>query len=109
MKANYKNIKGYLHFMLEDDKLNNLEDNLLLNSVKYMSEIIKGGNDTLIHCSAGLSRSGYFNCALHMALYEMNFEDALSHIRLSRPQTDPNPAFVSHLEKLESQLMTLLI
>lgn len=60
--------------------------------------------NVLVHCVAGISRSGTIVTAYLMRKYGMTFAEALHFVQQKRPIVDPNPGFVKQLQKYERQL-----
>jgi len=58
----------------------------------------------LIHCNAGMSRSGAFTLAYLMQSYKMDLLTALDLTRQKRSMTAPNIGFMKQLLKLEKRL-----
>ena len=62
------------------------------------------GARLLVHCQAGVSRSGTLATALHMRSQRRSFFDAVTHVRTKRPAVLPNIGFASQLQALEHTL-----
>lgn len=62
------------------------------------------GARLLVHCQAGVSRSGTLATALHMRNQRKSFFDAVTHARSKRPAILPNIGFASQLQALERAL-----
>ena len=73
-------------------------------AVGFVTAARKAGWGVLIHCSAGVSRSGMVDVAYHMKLNNWGVDEALAYVRNKRPQTDPNPAFMDGLRQYETYL-----
>ena len=58
----------------------------------------------LVHCSAGVSRSGSIVCAYLMRKNNMSLDGALELLRAKRPCVDPNSGFVQQLRDYEKTL-----
>ncbi|CAF0734166.1 unnamed protein product [Rotaria sp. Silwood1] len=58
-------------------------------------------NNVLIHCLAGVSRSGTIACMWLMRRYKLSASDALKRLRLARPCVTPNMSFAAQLYLFE--------
>jgi len=58
----------------------------------------------LVHCAAGVSRSGAIVTAYVMHHKKIPFEQALAFVKSSRPIVEPNSAFKSQLKKYQEEL-----
>ena len=58
------------------------------------------GNNVLVHCAAGMSRSASIMISYMMAKYKLPFERALTLVRSKRACVSPNPGFTSQLRSL---------
>lgn len=65
----------------------------------------KAGWNVLIHCAAGVSRSGMVDVAYHMYKNNWTRDQALVYVRAKRPATNPNPSFMYGLELYEQFLV----
>jgi protein-tyrosine phosphatase len=92
---------------IEDSPDACLKDGVLLGLVRTIVAWLAAGGDAYIHCAAGVSRSSYMDCAVHMAALKVGFDHALAIIRAQRPVADPNAGFVAHLRRLEPQLLAV--
>jgi len=78
-----------------------IEDTPSTNITEYFAEFVKFINDQietkktgiLIHCQYGISRSVTLYAYFHMKHYGVSCDEALEHIRSSRPQASPNFGF----------------
>lgn len=57
----------------------------------------------LVHCAAGRSRSATLVAAYLVAVLGMQPEEAVAAVRQARPIAQPNPAFLSQLERYASE------
>lgn len=73
-------------------------------AVAFVASARAAGWGILIHCRAGVSRSGMVNVAYHMYINRWTRDQALSYIRQKRPQTCPNPAFMDGLLEYQKEL-----
>lgn len=58
------------------------------------------GNNVLVHCAAGMSRSASIMISYMMAKYRLPFERALTLVRNKRACVGPNPGFTNQLKSL---------
>jgi protein-tyrosine phosphatase len=58
----------------------------------------------LIHCRAGISRSGMVTIAYIMNTRNLGWYDALAIVRAGRPCCDPNPGFMHSLSRYATYL-----
>jgi len=58
----------------------------------------------LVHCQAGVSRSGTLATAWVMRTQQLSFFEAVTTVRKRRPRVLPNIGFASQLQRLEHEL-----
>lgn len=66
----------------------------------YIHELVTSGRKVLVHCVAGVSRSATLVAAYLILTQGYTADDAVTVIRRSRPQVQPNEAFMSQLKTL---------
>lgn len=59
----------------------------------FISDGLKRGENILVHCAMGISRSATLLAAHLMAKYKITDEEALMTLRAIRPQVNPNQGF----------------
>lgn len=79
----------------ECDILNN---GLLVECLKFVDDAIKQGGQVLVHCQAGMSRSGAIAVAYVMSQSSITYEDALTNIRKVRYCVAPNGNFETQIK-----------
>lgn len=75
-----------------------------LDGIKFMEDAIRYGGTVLVHCAAGISRSGSMMVAYVMKRENMKFEDALNFVKQRRKKVWPNDGFVKQLKAFEEVL-----
>lgn len=70
----------------------------------FIDECLESGGKVLIHCFAGVSRSSTVLTSYLMKHCKWTRDRALEHIRLFRPQANPNSGFMQQLSDYESSL-----
>ena len=70
------------------------------------TERLRGAN-VLVHCMAGISRSGTVATAYVMAAENLGFDAALARVQHRRPIVRPNPGFVAQLLEFERSSLLL--
>ena len=82
LDANWVNEMNYLHVLSDDMGVPSFED--LKNSVDYVHKKIQNEEPVLVHCLAGLGRTGTI-LACYLIKYEkMSAVDAIHHVREKR-------------------------
>jgi len=66
----------------------------------YIHELVTSERKVLVHCVAGVSRSATLVAAYLILTQGYTADDAVTVIRRSRPQVQPNEAFMSQLKTL---------
>lgn len=99
--------------MAIDDMLseNLLENNLLLNTIKYIDNILFKENEDdnnktkiMVHCHQGVSRSSSVVIGFLMYKYHVTFEKGLEMVESKRPRIYPNDSFRKQLSQFQQQL-----
>lgn len=73
---------------------------ILTSALDFIESNISAGKSVLVHCVKGLSRAPTVACAYIMWKQSVDFHTALSMVKTSFPEADPNLGFVSQLECL---------
>ena len=89
---------------ITDDEQGTLPAEKLLALVEEIVGWLKEGHHVLIHCLAGVSRSGYATTAVVMRLTGWSADRSLAWIRQRYERTCPNEHFLRHLRALEPRL-----
>ena len=74
--------------------------------VNFIENCINGGGICLVHCNAGVSRSGTISCAYLMWRFKIGYSDALKMSQEKRPKISPNPGFLSQLAEYEKEILS---
>jgi protein-tyrosine phosphatase len=97
-------LRGYLWVPIEDTAEGAPSVEWLDNVVDVMIGWHKLGWQILIHCTAGISRSGLISVAYFMKTRNMSRDAALHLVRTYRQQTHPNAGFLELLRQYERHL-----
>lgn len=98
--VDHKNVVAELYIGIDDSPTACLPQDQLLAHLNVALWYLEHGFNLYIHCAAGVSRSCYFDCGLHMLAKGFDFETALTYIRKFRPQSNPNSGFSDQLRNL---------
>jgi hypothetical protein len=77
---------------------------LLTDVIPQCLDFISHGNSTLVHCTAGVSRSASIVIAYLMWKEGLSFDQAYADVQRARPMISPNVGFVEQLRKFEERL-----
>lgn len=97
-----KNLSSILFMGIDDGPTGVLPDQMLTAMTDFFIEWLRHDRDLVIGCIAGVSRSGYINIALMMALTGWSFQRCLLRVRQARPQVNPMQCFVDQLMRFET-------
>jgi predicted protein tyrosine phosphatase len=100
---NHKNVEAVLAVWIDDIPTGCLKDNVLIGLVDAAAAWLNDGGNLYIHCAMGVSRSSYFDVALHMRIMHCSYDTALAKIREARSIANPNPGFEAQLRRMEKQ------
>jgi len=75
-----------------------------LKTIEFIEEGLKNGTGVLVHCAAGISRSGAVICAYLMWKNGWTFEEALKFGQSKRGSLHPNEGFQRQLLQFEEEL-----
>lgn len=76
-------------------------ENIIQFILPILDKKLKEGKNIYIHCEAGISRSPTIVVAYLMEYFYYSLEEAISYIKLFRPQIYPNCGFKSLLQIIE--------
>ena len=72
--------------------------------IQFMQEATDEGGTVLVHCAAGISRSGSMMVAYVMQKEKMSLEESLKYVQARRKKVFPNKGFMKQLEEFEKEL-----
>jgi len=90
----------YLRLCMDDSLEQNLND-LIPFVFAFIEQGFKNKESILIHCNAGVSRSGAICVAWLMKMFNLNCDQALMMAREKRDKISPNSNFIEQLNRLE--------
>lgn len=76
------------------------------NTADQIHDEIMRGNNVLIHCAQGISRSATVVIGYLMKYNKMSYSDAYQYVKAARSCIDPNPSFIEQLKRYEETLTT---
>lgn len=91
----YLGIKYYTYLWDDTPNFNILKE--MDNVTSFIHSLISKGNNVLVHCRAGVSRSASVVIAYLIRYYGMTPRDAYSYVKNRRPIINPNPGFIRQL------------
>jgi protein-tyrosine phosphatase len=80
-----------------DLETENILDSILEQCLTYIDSCITRGESVMVHCQAGVSRSGSIVVAYVMRSNDWHFDQALRYCTVKRPCIWPNPGFEKQL------------
>merc|ERR1719266_1384413 len=89
---NNRTTENYLHFNVEDSSTQNMRE-VFEKGLPFLEHAITNGQNVLVHCHQGRSRSGVLVVAYVMKVYNLGYEDALQFVQKSRLGVRPNEGF----------------
>ncbi|OMJ77053.1 hypothetical protein SteCoe_23454 [Stentor coeruleus] len=95
----HKNIR-YLEIKIDDLPSVNI-NRVIPDAIKFIHREMNNGGVVLIHCAAGVSRSGSVAIAYFMAKYSLNYQTALARVRKGRGCVCPNAGFERQLKAMD--------
>jgi len=72
-------------------------------AVKWIDEKLRTGNNVLVHCQQGISRSAAVVIAYLIYTHNMSYEAAFDLVRQKRACIKPNSGFIRALQEWEKQ------
>ena len=96
------------YIRMEDNEKENLE-RILPEALRYIHIAVFRGEKILVHCNAGVSRSGIVVIAYIMASQRIDFRSAYSFVESKRACVSPNLGFISQLKNMNLSYLISLI
>ena len=93
---------NYLNVPVDDSPTENIS-RYLPEAIAFIQAAHNEGQNVLVHCAAGISRSSTVACAYLMVKHNMDFDSTLKYVRQSRPIATPNAGFQQQLRALPVQ------
>jgi hypothetical protein len=101
---------SHLPELISDDSIlyhrlpmaDSLDENLcdyLPSAFSFIAEGVEAGHCTLVHCNAGVSRSGSIAVSWLMKTRNISFDTAYELIRRNRPIVTPNSNFINQIRE----------
>ncbi|KAH9249641.1 hypothetical protein BASA81_012610 [Batrachochytrium salamandrivorans] len=78
--------------------------NFMLQTITDIESQRLAGNNVLVHCVAGISRSATLVAAYLMFIHGYCATDAIQELRKVRQCVDPNPRFIQELDRFRKRL-----
>jgi dual specificity phosphatase 12 len=75
---------------------------VLQKSILFIHEGLMNGENVVIHCAQGKSRSGTVACAYFMVLFGYGMQESLAMIKKNRPMVEQNRGFERQLQEFEN-------
>lgn len=91
-----------LHFIINENRT--APKGHSKDSKEKLQKTKNGGQNILVHCNDGVSRSPTLIIAYLMKYQKMSFEEAFSYCKKLHRQSEPNRGFVVQLKKFERKL-----
>lgn len=95
MQAWHENLFKYKQLQINDT----LEENIVKHLDTALDFLMNTPGNTLVHCGAGVSRSGSIVVAYLMKKYNLSYDDALAKAREKSPKIRPNSSFERQLRE----------
>jgi len=73
----------------------------LIEAITFVDGALRSGNNVLVHCAQGKSRSGTIVVAYYMAKQQLNVEESLKVVKQKRSMVEPNSGFLQQLHEFE--------
>ena len=98
-----------VHYIKMEDSESQDISFILPEALRYIQYSVNHRQKILIHCNAGVSRSGTVLIAYLMASLKINFEQALAIAQDIRPCISPNKGFKRQLKSFDINYLSCLI
>eukprot|EP00906_Rhabdomonas_costata_P001546 RCo002556 len=74
------------------------------DALRYIHEQVRNGENVLVSCQMGISRSPTMVIVYLMLYHGMSFNDALAQLQSARPCVSPNATFYTELQRLDADI-----
>eukprot|EP00344_Euplotes_crassus_P003081 CAMPEP_0197009954 /NCGR_PEP_ID=MMETSP1380-20130617/52204_1 /TAXON_ID=5936 /ORGANISM="Euplotes crassus, Strain CT5" /LENGTH=155 /DNA_ID=CAMNT_0042431553 /DNA_START=17 /DNA_END=481 /DNA_ORIENTATION=+ len=99
----FKDSYTYKIFGLDDDEDNDVKQ-FFKEGIAFIEKCLQDKGTILVHCAAGISRSGAMMTAYSMYRDKVTFEEALEYVQSKRKKVFPNEGFREQLQEFEEEL-----
>ncbi|KAF0976594.1 hypothetical protein FDP41_004493 [Naegleria fowleri] len=98
---------NYLNLHLYDQSDESIGHEIFQESFEYIDQAIQNGNNVLVHCMKGRSRSASILIAYLMRKNGWTYRETLKFVQQKRSIVQPNEGFERQLLELEKKLSSL--
>jgi protein-tyrosine phosphatase len=102
MRAWHEDLFTYKQLQIDDS----LEENMLKYLDTGLDFLFNTSGNTLVHCGAGVSRSGSIVVAYLMKKYNLSYDDAIAKAREKSPRIRPNSSFERQLREWQKTFLS---
>lgn len=96
----HQTVEAVLAVWIDDASTACLKDEVLQGLAQSAVAWLSNGGSIYVHCAAGISRASYMDIAIHCTALGISANQALTLIRQQRPIANPNPGFLTQLQRL---------
>jgi len=102
LQALHKDICEYKIINIQDIETEDITEHLVA-IIDFIENVVQKKSNVLVHCAAGVSRSGSAVIAYIMHKYKLNYNDARQRVAKRRPCVSPNTGFEKQLIAFEKR------